>query len=336
MSKAFISGIFGQDGAWLSKLLLDRGYEVYGGARNLNSSEKWRLQYLGIQDKIKYVHFDLLDHHSIETAILETKPNEFYNLAAQSSVLESFSNPLFTANSVAISVTKILQTIQKHSPNTKFFQASSAEIFGSYSGETVNEETCLEPNNPYGISKAYAHWMVKNYRNTSNIFAVNGILFSHESELRGDSFFSKKVTKNIAHWKKGQGNILEVGNIENYRDFGFANEYVEGIFLSLQCETSEDYIFSTGKKIFMRDFIEHSFDYISRPIVWDGQFENLKAYDSKTNELLVKINPDFFRPSELSSFIGNNAKAKSKLGWEPKIDYKQIAEIMIDFELNKI
>lgn len=335
MKKAFISGITGQDGAWLASILIAEGYQIYGGIRDLNQIQTWRLEYLSIKDKIKFIYFDLNDLNSIEELIKTIKPDEFYNLAAVSSVAFSFTNPILTLQNVGLSVAKILDCILKYSKNTKFFQASSAEIFANQTG-IVDEESCPKPNSPYGVSKNYAHEMVKMYRDVYGVFAINGILFSHESEFRGESFFTKKVAVHISNLKKKKINdILEVGNIESKRDFGYAQEYMSAVVLAIRFNKAEDFIFSSGKKISLKDYIKHSYSHIGIDLIWKGEKENLVGIDSK-EKVLVKINKSFYRPSELNDFIGSNEKAKKNLNWSPKLDYKKISEIMIDFELKRI
>jgi GDPmannose 4,6-dehydratase len=334
MKLAFISGITGQDGALLSKLLIDNNYKVVGGRRDHDPDKLWRLDYLGIKNQIEYADFSLLDENSISDSIQKYSPDEFYNLAAQSSVAESFKSPVETSLNVGISVTKILESIKEFSPKTKFFQACSAEIFGDFSGETVNEDTSIQPNNPYGVSKSYAYWMVHTYRKCFGIYAVNGILFSHESEFRGSEFFTKKIIKHVTNLKFGKQEVLEVGNIENYRDWSYAGDFVLGMYLSMQNQKPDDYIFSSGVKVKVKDFIHHSFELIGIELIWKGSGVDLQAFDSKTGDLRVKINTKFFRPTEISSFSGDSTKAKKILNWTAKYNYKEIAKKMLEFEIS--
>ncbi len=336
MKKVFISGISGQDGAWLAKLLLAKGYKVYGGVRDINNFVNWRLSYTGVLSSIQFVNFNLADSASIEACIKEIKPDEFYNLAAQSSVVESFISPLETSLIDGLSVLHILEAIKKFSPHTKFFQASSSEIFGNPKESPQTEDTSIQPANPYAVAKSYAHWMNINYRNAFGLFCVNGILFGHESELRSEDFFSRKVSLHVANWYAGNKSVLEVGNLEAEKDWGYAKEFVEGIYLSLQADKPEDYIFATGKKTKVRNFIENSFGIIDISLRWEGEAKDLKAYNNKTGELLVRINPKFYRPVEIKSACGNAAKAKEKLNWSSSLDYKKISEIMVSCDIKKL
>lgn len=331
MKKAFISGITGQDGSWLSSILALENYEIYGGVRDLKKIESWRLEYLNLKDKIEFVYFDLNDLDSIEKAIKEIKPDEFYNFAAKSSVADSFQDPILVMQNVGLSVTKILDSIFKFSKDTKFFQASSAEIYANQIG-IVDENSCPMPNSPYGISKNYANEMVKMYRSVYGIFAVNGIFFSHESELRGENFFTKKVARHVSNLNKNNLSILEVGNIETKRDFGYAKEYMEAVLLSMRKEKSDDYIISTGVKTSLVEFISYSFKQVGFEIIWSGEKESLVGLDKNSNQILVKINKKFYRPSELCDFTSSNEKVKKNLNWKPEFDYKKISDLMIRFE----
>lgn len=336
MKKVFISGITGQDGAWLAKLLLSKGYKIYGGVRDKDSFIDWRLKQLGILESIEFIQINLLDSSSVENCIRELRPDEFYNLAAQSSVAESFHSPLETSLVDGLGVLYILESIQKHSPITKFFQAGSSEIFGNAQESPQTEETPIKPSSPYAIAKAYAHWMNINYRKVFGLFCVNGILFGHESELRGKEFFSRKVSLHVANWYHGNRQILEVGNIDIEKDWGYAEEFVLGMYLSLQLDKPEDFIFATGTKTKVKNFIDSAYGEISVSLQWEGEGDNQKAYDKKTGELLVKINPKFYRPIEVKTACGNPQKAKEILKWEPKIYYHKIAELMVRSDIQNL
>ncbi len=336
MKKVFISGISGQDGAWLAKLLIQKGYKVYGGVRDKNKFLRWRLEYLNIIDSIHLMNFDLENAKSVETCIQEIQPDEFYNLAAQSSVAASYNSPVETSLVDGISVLYILEAIKKFSPHTKLFQASSSEIFGNSNETMQNENTPIKPANPYGVAKSYAHWMTVNYRESYGLYSVSGILYSHESELRSEDFFSRKVTVHVANWHHGNKKILEVGNLDIEKDWGYAREFVDGMYLSLQSEKPEDYIFATGTKTKIKNFIEHSYGVINVNLTWQGENENLKAYDEKTGELVLLINPNFYRPTEIKSSYGDPTKAKTKLNWNTNLDYKKICEIMVQCDIDRI
>jgi GDPmannose 4,6-dehydratase len=336
MKKVFISGISGQDGAWLAKLLIEKGYTVYGGVRYKTKIIDWRLKFLGILESIHFINFNLIDPKSIEESIHNIQPDEFYNLAAQSSVAQSYNSPIETSLIDGLGVLYILEAIKKFSPHTKFFQASSSEIFGNAKEFPQTEETPLRPANPYAVAKSYAHWMVINYRNSYGLFCVNGILFGHESELRSEDFFSRKVSLHVANWHLGKRKILEVGNLNTEKDWGYAKEYVLGMYLSLQSEKPDDYIFATGTKTRIRNFIEHSFRVIDINLSWSGEDKDLEAHDTKTGELLVKINPEFYRVAEINSAYGNKTKAKNNLNWSPLLDYKKISEIMVRSDIERL
>lgn len=336
MKRAFISGIAGQDGAWLAKLLIEKGYHVYGGVRDENHFDDWRLKYLGIEKSIQYFNFDLSSPQTIKRCIQDIRPDEFYNLAAQSSVAESFHTPIETSLVDGMGVLYILEAIKNFSPYTKFFQAGSSEIFGNSSDPIQNEDTALRPVNPYGVAKSYAHWMLINYRNSFGLYCVNGILYSHESELRSADFFSRKVSMHVANWHLGNKKVLEVGNLDIEKDWGYAKEFAEGMYLSLQTNKPDDYIFATGKKIKIKHFLEHSYQIINIILKWEGKDQELRAYDSTTGELMIQINPKFYRPIKIDSACGDSTKARNVLHWNPLLDYRNISEIMVLDDIKKL
>jgi GDPmannose 4,6-dehydratase len=335
MSKvAFITGITGQDGSWLAKLLLEKGYTVYGGVRRTSSSNNWRLDFLGIQDKVKLVEFDLLDYSNIYQCIRDIKPDEFYNLAAQSFVGTSFKQPISTGMVDGMGVAYILDVLHTISPSTKFYQASTSEMFGLVQEIPQKETTPFYPRSPYGCAKMYAHWMVTNYRESYGMFATSGILFNHESELRGPEFVTRKITLNVAKRYHGQGEVLELGNLDAKRDWGYAKEYVEGMYLMLQAKEPDSFVLATNQTTTIRNFVSYAFKVIEKEIRWEGEGEQEQGFDSKTNELLVKVNPQFYRPAEVELLIGDPTKAKEILGWEPKTDVQKLAEIMVNSDIN--
>jgi GDPmannose 4,6-dehydratase len=334
MKKAFISGVTGQDGAWLAKYLLDLGYEVYGGVRRTSTFNSWRMDFLGITDKVKLLEFDLLDFNNIFTVIKENQFDEFYNLAAQSFVGTSFKQPISTSLQDGLAVTYILDTIKTVSPQTKFYQASTSEMFGKVQQIPQTEETPLYPRSPYGVAKLYAHWMTINYQESYNLFACSGILFNHESELRGPEFVTRKITLNVASWAIGQGKTLELGNLNAQRDWGYAKEYVEGMHAMLQVEKPDFYVLATNKTTTIRKFVELAFSEIGRKIRWEGTEDEEKGYDENTQELLVSVNPVFYRPAEVELLIGDPKKAKEKLGWEPKTSVEELCKIMVQSDIN--
>lgn len=339
--KAFITGVTGQDGAWLSKLLLEKGYDVYGGVRRVSTDIKPNLDFLGITDKIKLVEFDLLDYSNIFNTIKDIQPDEFYNLAAQSHVGTSFKQPISTSQIDGMGVAYILDILHTTSPETKFYQASTSEMFGGLNynrpDKGYDEMAPLHPRSPYGVAKVFAHWMTVNYRESYDFFGTSGILFNHESELRGPKFVTRKITLNVAKWAVGKGQTLELGNLDSKRDWGYAKEYVECMWKMLQHNKPDTFVIATGVTTTIRDFVKMSFAYIDRDIRWEGEGADEKGYDTKTGELLVAVNPEFYRPAEVDLLIGDPSKAERELGWKPTTNIEKLAEIMVrsDIDLEK-
>jgi GDPmannose 4,6-dehydratase len=339
--KAFITGVNGQDGAWLAKLLLDKGYEVYGGVRRSSSALMPNLDFLGITDKIKISEFDLLDYSNIYNTIKDVQPDEFYNLAAQSHVGTSFKQPLTTFQIDSVGVNYVLDILHNFSPETKFYQASTSEMFGGLDYNRpeagYSEESPFHPRSPYGVAKLAAHWMTVNYRESYDFFGTSGILFNHESELRGPKFVTRKITLHAATWANGnKGTLLELGNMDAKRDWGWAKEYVECMYLMLQQEKPDTFVIATGETTTVRDFVEYSFAVIDREIRWEGEVENEKGFDKKTGEQLVGVNSEFYRPAEVDLLLGDPSKAKNVLGWEPKVKAKELAEIMVKSDVDRM
>jgi GDPmannose 4,6-dehydratase len=334
VKKAFITGITGQDGSWLAKLLLDKGYDVYGGVRRISKQNLTGLNFLGIADKVTLVEFDLLDYSNIYTVIADIKPDEFYNLAAQSFVGTSFKQPVSTGMMDGIAVTYILDIIKTFSPHTKFYQASTSEMFGKVQMPVQNETTPFYPRSPYGVAKLYAHWMTINYRESYNLFASSGILFNHESELRGPEFVTRKVTMNVAKWATGHGELLQIGNLDAQRDWGYAKEYVEGMWKMLQSDTPDTFVLATGKTTSIREFITSAFCVIDINLEWQGSHDEEFATNTKTGEVVVKVNPDFYRPAEVELLVGDSTKAQNMLGWTPSTDIARLTEIMVRHDID--
>lgn len=331
---AFVTGITGQDGAWLAKHLLSLDYKVYGGFRRTSSKNPWRLKALGIEEQIILVEFDLLDYSNIYNCIKEFQPDEFYNLAAQSFVGTSFKQPISTSMVDGMGVTYILDILQTLSPQTKFYQASTSEMFGLVQEIPQRETTPLHPRSPYGVAKLYAHWMTVNYRESYNMFATSGILFNHESELRGPEFVTRKITLKVAQHYRGDTAPLEIGNMDAKRDWGYAKEYVEGMYKIMQAEKADTFVLATGQTTSIRDFIEKSYKVIDREIIWKGYGSDEKGYDSKTNQLLVKVNPIFYRPAEVELLIGDPTKANDVLGWKAETNIDKLAQIMVKNDID--
>lgn len=337
MKKAFVTGITGQDGAYLAELLLDKGYKVYGGFRRLSTPNFWRLDELKVKDKIELVEVDLLDAGNLTRVISEVQPDEVYNLGAQSFVAHSFKNPVLTGKVTGLGVTNLLEAIRMVNKDIKFYQASTSELFGLVQEIPQNENTPFYPRSPYGVAKLYGHWMTINYRESYDMFASTGILFNHESPLRGLEFVTRKVTDAVAKIHHGKQDFFEIGNMDAKRDWGFAKEYVEGMWKILQAPKADNYVIATNETHSVRDWIEVCFSLIDKKIVWEGTDENETGKDANTGKILVKVNPAFYRPAEVEFLMGDYAKAKNELGWEPKVKYKELAEIMLksDIERNR-
>lgn len=336
MKKALITGIRGQDGAYLAKLLLEKGYKVYGADRRSGSSELWRLEELGILREVEFVYMDLLEHSNIVDVIKRIKPDEVYNLAAQSFVQVSFDQPILTSEINAMGTLRLLDAIRLYSPHTKFYQASTSEMFGKVQEVPQNEKTPFYPRSPYAVSKLYAHWITVNYRESYNLFACSGILFNHESPLRGLEFITRKTTYTVAQIKAGYDVKLIVGNLDAKRDWGYAKEYVEGMYLMMQHEKADDYVLATGESHTIREMIEYAFKYAGFDIVWKGKGVNEKGIDRKTGKVLVELSPKYFRPAEVELLCGDFTKAREVLGWRPKTTFKKLIEIMVEADLRRV
>lgn len=336
MKKALITGIRGQDGAYLAQLLLEKGYKVYGADRRSGQCDLWRLKELGIEKDVEFVYMDLLEFSNVVDVIKKIKPDEIYNLAAQSFVQVSFDQPILTSEVDALGVLRILEAIRHYSPDTKFYQASTSEMFGKVSQVPQNEKTPFYPRSPYAVSKLYAHWMTVNYRESYNIFACSGISFNHESPLRGLEFVTKKTTYTVAQIKYGLADKLVVGNLNSKRDWGYAKDYVEGMYLMMQYKKPDDYVLATGETHTIREMIELAFKYAGYEIVWKGKGINEKGIDRKTGKVLVEVSPKYFRPAEVDILLGDYSKAKKILGWSPKTKFKELIRIMVEYDLKSV
>ena len=334
--RALITGITGQDAAYLAKLLLEKGYEVYGGYRRSANLDFWRLKELGIEQDVKIVLFDLLEFTNIFNTIKTIQPNEIYNLAAQSFVAASFKQPIVTAEIDAMGVLRILEAIRTLNPNIKFYQASTSEMFGKVQAIPQNETTPFYPRSPYAVSKLMAHWMCVNYREAYNMFNCSGILFNHESPLRGLEFVTRKITYGVARIKYGIQNKIVLGNLSSRRDWGYAPEYVEAMWLMLQQDTPDDYVVATNETHSVREFVEAAFKTINIELAWEGEGVNEKGIDKSTGNVLVEVSPEFFRPSEVDLLIGDYSKAKKKLGWSPKTSFEKLVSIMVEADIERI
>lgn len=336
MSKvAIVTGVTGQDGAYLSKLLLEKGYKVYGAVRRSASTNFWRLEELGVRNEIEYVSMDLCEYTNIIRTIRKIQPDEFFNLAAQSFVAASFEMPMYTADADGTAVLRILEAIREFSPATRFYQASTSEMFGKVQEIPQKETTPFYPRSPYGVAKLFGHWMTINYRESYNMHASSGILFNHESPLRGREFVSRKITSTLANMSRGHESVLELGNMDAKRDWGFAGDYVEGMWRMLQQPEGGDYVLATNETHTVRKFVEIAARYVGFEIEWSGSAENELGIDKKTGRTIVKINPAFYRPAEVELLIGDPAKAEKVLGWQRKMSFEGLVEAMQQADLDR-
>lgn len=328
MKKAFITGITGQDGAYLAQLLLEKGYEVHGGVRRISQPETTRLDLLGVAKDVHLHEFDLSESYSIFRTLRDIQPDEFYNLAAQSFVGASWELPVYTADVDGMAVVRILDTLRTISPHTRFYQASTSEMFGLVQEVPQSETTRLYPRSPYGVAKVYGHYITMNYRESFDMHASSGILFNHESPLRGKEFVTRKITLGLAALAKGGTDAIELGNMDAKRDWGFAGDYVEGMWRMLQQDVADDYVLATNETTTIRDFFTYAAETLGMDLEWTGEGEAETATDKKSGKLVMKVNPKFYRPAEVDLLIGDPSKAKEKLGWEPKVRVKELAAMM--------
>lgn len=337
MKKAIITGITGQDGAYLAELLLDKGYEVFGTFRRTSSVNFWRIEELGIEGhpNLNLMEYDLTDPYSSIRLLQTTGALEVYNLAAQSFVGVSFEQPITTAEITGIGAVNLLEAIRIVNPKIRFYQASTSEMFGKVQTIPQIESTPFYPRSPYGVAKLYAHWMTVNYRESYDIFASSGILFNHESPLRGREFLTRKVSDSVAKIKLGKLEVLELGNLDAKRDWGFAKEYVEGMWRMLQAEKPDTYVLATNRTETVRDFVSMAFKAVDVEIIWDGRGENEQGICAKSGKVLTRINPKFYRPAEVDLLIGDPAKARQELGWEPKTTLEELCKMMVDADLRR-
>ena len=337
MKKAIITGITGQDGAYLSQLLLDKGYEVYGTYRRSSSMNFWRIEELGIQNNpnLHLLEYDLNDQTSNIRLIDKVRPDEIYNLAAQSFVGVSFDQPIATAQTTGVGCLHLLEAIRIINPKIRFYQASTSEMFGKVQQIPQTENTPFYPRSPYGVSKLFAHWSTINYRESYNIFGVSGILFNHESPLRGREFVTRKITDTVAKIHLGKQEKLELGNLDAQRDWGFAKEYVDGMYKMLQHDTPETFVLATNETHTVRKFVELSFNQIDVQLEWKGTAENEKGYCTKSGKELVIINPKFYRPAEVELLIGSAQKANDLLKWKPKTGLDELCSLMVEADIKR-
>ena len=339
--KALITGITGQDGSYLAEFLLEKGYEVHGIIRRSSSFNTGRIDHL-MKDthqndvKVFLHHGDLGDSSNISRLIEKIAPDEIYNLGAQSHVRVSFDMPEYTADIDGIGTLRILDAIKDSKIKTKFYQASSSEMYGLVQEVPQKETTPFYPRSPYGCAKLYAYWITKNYRESYNMFAANGILFNHESPRRGKTFVTKKITLGFAKIKAGLEDKIYLGNLDAKRDWGYAKDYVEGMWMILQADKPEDYVLATGETHSVREFIIEAGKYFDFEIIWEGKGLEEKGIDKKTGKVIIELDPKYFRPAEVDLLIGDYSKVKKELGWEPKTSFKELVKIMCEDDLKEV
>jgi GDPmannose 4,6-dehydratase len=339
---ALITGVTGQDGAYLAELLLKKGYIVHGIKRRASNFNTKRVDHLYqspyVQDRHFTLHYgDLTDATNLIRIIQQTQPDEIYNLAAQSHVAVSFETAEYTANSDALGTLRLLEAIRilGLEKKTRFYQASTSEMYGKIRETPQSETTPFYPRSPYGAAKVYAYWVCVNYREAYGLYTCNGILFNHESPLRGETFVTRKITRAAARIKLGLQEILHLGNLDAKRDWGHARDYVEAMWLMLQHDTPDDYVVATGTQYSVRDFVNEAFSRLHIDLGWEGEGVSEVGRDKKTGKILVAVNPRYFRPTEVDSLLGNASKAKSVLGWEPKTSFEQMVDEMVDTDLKE-
>ena len=336
MKKALITGVSGQDGAFLANLLLEKNYEVFGGLRRNSQDELYRLKILEIHERVILINLDICDQFQIFEAVRNHQFDEIYNLARQSFVGSSWDLSIPTTSVNSVGVLYLLEAIKRFSPHTKFYQASTSELFGKVLEPIQKETTPFYPRSPYGVSKLFSHWMTLNYRESFGLRMCSGILFNHESPLRGPEFVTKKITTQLCEIKSGRREKLVLGNLNAKRDWGYAKEYVEAMWLMLQQDQLEDYVIATGKTTTVREFVNFCCAELEIDLAWEGEGEYEKGFDRKTNKLIIEVNKNYYRPAEVDILIGSPEKAKRQLGWEAKTNVQSLASIMVDFDKKRV
>lgn len=334
MKKALITGVTGQDGSYLSELLLEKGYEVYGLMRRKSVVDYGNVEHL--KDKIHFIYADMTDLPSLIHAMKISQADEVYNLAAQSFVGTSWEQPLATADIDALGVTNMLEAIRTIKPEARFYQASTSEMFGKVQEMPQTEKTPFYPRSPYGVAKVYGHWITKNYRESYDMYACSGILFNHESERRGLEFVTRKITDAVARIKLGVQDCLELGSMDAKRDWGHSKDYVKAMWLMLQQEQADDYVIATNETRTVREFVETAFSHVDISLEWKGNGVDEIGIDQVTGKTIVRVNPKFFRPAEVEVLLGNPEKAEKALGWEREISFSELVKRMIDNDMKLV
>jgi len=334
---ALITGVTGQDGAYLAELLLEKGYRVYGAYRRTSSVNFWRIEELGIAQhpNFELVEYDLTDLGASISLMQRLQPDEVYNLAAQSFVGVSFEQPTTTAMITGLGALNLLEAIRLVNPKIRYYQASTSEMFGKVQAIPQSETTPFYPRSPYGVSKLYAHWTTVNHRESYGIFATSGILFNHESPLRGQEFVTRKITDSVAKIALGRLDCLELGNLDAKRDWGYAREYVDGMWRMLQAEEPDTFVLATGRTETVRDFVRMAFQAADIPVEFKGSAEDETAVDTRSGRTVMRVNPRFYRPAEVELLVGDPSKAKSVLGWEPKTTLESLCAMMVEADLRR-
>ena len=338
--KALITGITGQDGSYLAELLLEKGYEVHGIIRRSSSFNTGRIDHLindkSLEGRFDFHFGDVTDASNLNRILEKIEPDEIYNLAAQSHVKVSFEIPDYTAQVDALGTLRFLDAIRETRINTKFYQASTSELFGKIQETPQTEKTPFYPRSPYGVAKLYGYWIIVNYREAYDLFACNGILFNHESPRRGETFVTRKITRAAARIKEGLQDKVLLGNLNAKRDWGYAPEYVEGMWRVLQQEKPEDYVLATGETHSVREFSNLAFRELDIELVWEGKEENEKGIDKETGKVRVEVDPSYYRPTEVDILLGDASKAKDELGWEPQVKFEELVKIMTNADWEKV
>ena len=338
MKTAIITGVTGQDGAYLAELLLGKDYMVYGAYRRTASTNFWRIEELGVRGdpNLHLVEYDLTDLASSIRLLENAKPDEVYNLAAQSFVAVSFDQPITTAQITGLGAVNLLEAIRCVDPKIRFYQASTSELFGQVQEVPQSEKTPFYPRSPYGIAKLYAHWMTINYRESYDIFGTSGILFNHESPLRGLEFVTRKITDGLVRVKLGKQSHIELGNMDAKRDWGYAQDYVEGMWRMMQADNPDTYVLATGRTQSIKDFVNMTCKALDIQIDWRGEGADEQGVDTSTGKVIVKVNPKFYRPAEVDLLIGNPEKALNKLGWKASTSLEKLCAMMVEADLRRV
>jgi GDPmannose 4,6-dehydratase len=331
--RALITGLTGQDGSYLAEFLLSKGYDVFGMVRRSSTVNFERITH--IQDELNIIQGDLLDEMSLRDVLQRVRPHEVYNLAAQSFVQTSWQQAVLTGETTALGVTRLLNAVRAVDSEIRFYQASSSEMFGKVQEVPQNERTPFYPRSPYGVAKLYAHWITVNYRESHGIYASCGILFNHESPLRGVEFVTRKITLALTRIRQGQQDVLDLGNLDAQRDWGFAGDYVEGMWRMLQQPKANDYVLASGQTHTVREFVSKAADVAGFNLEWQGTGGDEHGVDCRTGKTLVRVNPRFFRPAEVDLLIGDTTKAQKQLGWKPRVSFEELVEMMMKADLKR-